>query len=150
MSMNRLLIVCVLIIFSISFASAESEQTTKLDKYFFAVLDETLKALDTGEYHTIARLYELKEKSQNRDYLLIELLDYYVGALGSVILDEFITERGKEMLPLLVAKKTQPIHCLEKYKRLCMNTEERNKDIDFLMDAIKRGIIIRPEDPNKK
>jgi len=128
---------------------------TKHDQYFVAVLDAALEGQKTNEYHTADRLYDLKEKSNNSGPLFIELLDYYIGEASGEILTEFITEKGKTVLPLLVAKKRKPIECLAKYKNICMDRfpealKIRNEKIDQMVDAIQKGIILRAEDPNAK
>jgi hypothetical protein len=133
------------------FACGHGEQMVKYDQYFWGVLDESLDALRTRQYHVIDRLYLLKEKSENSNQLLVELLDYYIGEGGGEILEELITKNGKKMLPLLSNKKLQPLHCLPKYESICVKSiGARNKDIDLMIDAIQKGIVLRAEEPSPK
>jgi hypothetical protein len=143
--------IITLVVCLTSFSCAHGGQMVKYDQYFFGVLDESLNALRTREYHVIDRLYMLKEKSENCDQLLVELLDYYIGEGGGEILAELITKNGKKMLPLLSNKKLQPLHCLPKYESICIKSiGARNKDIDLMIDAIQKGIVLRAEEPSPK
>ncbi len=120
--------------------------STTYDQYFYAVLDATLMGLETGEYRTIDRLYDLKEKSPNANILLVELMDYSIGAGGGEIRDEFIIEKGQSILPLLKKKRNNPVTCLPKYQSLCItDLELRNLGIDELISKIGKNNILRDE-----
>jgi hypothetical protein len=112
------------------------------------VLDAHLALKKSGGYpKTIDRLYDLKEKSRDADFLLVALLDYYIGEGPGEILAQFITEKGKVMVPLLIAKEKKPLECLSLYKSICADSlEDRNEQIDQMLDAIRKGIILRVED----
>jgi hypothetical protein len=120
----------------------------KYDEYFYAILDSSMASQkNPSEYEVIDKLYDLKEKSKKSNQLLVDLLDYYIGAGGGEILMELITEKGTPILPLLIAKKAVPIDCIPRYKSICFhNINSRNEDIDLMIEAIKRGEIIRVED----
>jgi hypothetical protein len=137
-------------------------QNTKHDQYFFAVLDNSLESLNNpSKYDVIDRLYDLNDKSKYPDPLLVELLDYGIGAGGSELLDQFITEKKEKILPLLRAKRAKPIECFSKYESICLNSNSfvfgnegalalRNENIDELIDAIQKGIILWAVNPDEK
>jgi len=97
------------------------------------------------------RIYDLNEISRNSDLLLTELLDYRLGAGGAESLMELITKRGKKILSLLKRKRTQPLDCLPKYQSICIKSVGTgNEDIDLMIDAIEKGIILWAEEPSHK
>lgn len=122
----------------------------KNDRYFLAVLDAQMEGEGTGEYHTMDRLFDLKNSS-NPEASLIGLLDYYLGEAGGVTLAEFLSEAGERVLPRLVAKRAKPIECQPQYAAICMESvETRNERIDWIANAIRKGVILRAEDPAAK
>jgi hypothetical protein len=130
---------------------AERNQTVKFDRYYFAVLDAQVESERTHEYHTMDRIYDLNQNSRNPDLLLPELLDYRLGAGGAESLMQLITEKGRKMLPLLKKKRAKPLDCLPKYESICIKSlEARNKDMDLMIDAIEKGIVLRAEEPSPK
>lgn len=135
-----------IVFIGVFFNSSILRSSKKYDQYFYAVLDATLMGLETGEYRTIDRLYDLKEKSPNANILLVELMDYSIGAGGGEIRDEFIIEKGQSILPLLKKKKNTPLSCLPKYQALCISDIElRNLGIDWLISKIGTNNILRDE-----
>ena len=81
--------------------------------------------------------------SHEKNQMLIELLDYYLGSGPSEILQEFITEEGETMVPLLQKKYNSPLNCLPKYKEICLTIEERNTFIKGMINAIKNGLVLK-------
>jgi hypothetical protein len=144
---------CLLIVLVslMCFACVHRAQVSKFDQYYFAVLDAQVESEKTHEYHTMDRIYDLSENSNNADLLLLELLDYRLGAAGAESLMELITEKGKGMLPLLRQQRAKPLDCLPKYKSICLHdAESRNRLIDAMVDAIEKGIVIHTEEPTEK
>jgi len=150
--MSSLKIISIFLVVSLaSFDCADGNQTVKFDRYYFAVLDAQVESERTHEYHTMDRIYDLNKNSRNSDFLLTELLDYRLGAGGAESLTELITEKGRKMLPLLKRKRAQPLDCLPKYESICIRSmEARNKDIDLMIDAIEKGIVLWAEEPSPK
>jgi hypothetical protein len=140
----RILLIYIVVGLLFVAITSEATENANYDEYFYAVLDTQM---DEIKYHggkVLHKLYDLRNKSKNLDKQLVALLDYYIGAGPSVVLDEFITERGKPILPLLIDKKTKPLECLPQYKAICKDhVKNRNYDIDLLLDAIKKGIILK-------
>jgi hypothetical protein len=118
------------------------------DKYLNTVLDLALSAKAKPEVHPqiLDALYNLNKKGKNLNVCLVALLDYYMGEGASEILSEYITEKGKVMLPLLYEKKKEPLGCLSKYKSICSDRETRDYDIDQLIDAIEKGKVLRTDE----
>jgi hypothetical protein len=150
--MSSLKMISIFIAVALTFLScAERNQTVKFDRYYFAVLDAQVESERTHEYHTMDRIYDLNRNSRNPDLLLPELLDYRLGAGGAESLTQLITEKGRKMLPLLKRKRAKPLGCLPKYQSICIKSlEARNKDIDLMIDAIEKGIVLRAEEPSPK
>jgi hypothetical protein len=150
--MSSLKFASILLVVSLTFfACAGRNQTVKFDRYYFAVLDAQVESERTHEYHTMDRIFDLNRNSRNSDLLLTELLDYRLGAGGGEILTEFITEKGRKMLPLLKRKRAQPLNCSPKYESICIESmEARNEDIDLMIDAIEKGIVLWAVEPSPK
>ncbi|HXX34970.1 MAG TPA: hypothetical protein VEM15_10915 [Thermodesulfobacteriota bacterium] len=80
-------------------------------------------------------------KTEERINLYMELLNYYIGEATGEMLHEQITRMGDKVLPFLVEKKNSPVKCEEKYKSICLSMEERNREINGSISAIKEGTI---------
>jgi hypothetical protein len=145
-------IIHILVLGFILTACVHSANNSRYDEYFYAVLDSSMESQkNPTKYDVIDKLYDLKDKSKNPASLLIDLLDYFIGAGGEEILLEFITEKGTRILPLLIAKKASPINCIPKYKSICVNNIKlRDNDIDWMIEAINHGKILRVEEPPVK
>jgi hypothetical protein len=118
------------------------------DSYFIAVLDTGLAAKKDSNLHPqiIDRVDELNEKSKNANVCLVELLDYAIGAGARELLYEYISKRGKVMLPILREKKKKPLECLPKYKSLCSDRGTRDDAIDEITAAIKKGKVFQTDE----
>jgi hypothetical protein len=129
-----------------SLATAKEKATS--DSYFVSVLDLGLSAKKNPMVHPqiLDALDDLDKKSKNANVCLVELLDYSIGAGAREVLYEYITMRGKVMLPLLREKKKKPLACLPKYKSLCSDRETRDDDLDELIDAIEKGKVFRTDE----
>jgi hypothetical protein len=80
--------------------------------------------------------------------ICVDLTDYYLGEHGSEILMEKATKIGEKILPFLIERRNSRLNCLVKYKELCVtNIEERNRKIDWMIDAINKGIVLYAEYP---
>ena len=143
---NAIISLCV------HFAScATAVGVPRYDRYHFAVLDAQMESRRTGEYRTMDRLFDVKKNSSNPDALFVDLLDYYLGEAGGLTLAEFLSEGGTRMLPLLEAKRLKPLECLPKYTAICAdNVDNRNERINWITDAIRKGVILRAEEPAGK
>ncbi|MHB8844939.1 MAG: hypothetical protein ACYC7L_09345 [Nitrospirota bacterium] len=93
------------------------------DQYFYALLDEVSAQprKETRGPDIISRLQDIKTKSKSAGASLIDLLDYYIGEGPGAIQREYIAERGRDILPLLEAKRNKPLECLPKYKTICLD-----------------------------
>jgi len=80
-------------------------------------------------------------KTEDRISLYMELLNYYIGEGTGEMLHEQITRMGDKILPFLIQKKNSPVKCEEKYKSICLTMEERNREINGSIAAIKEGTI---------
>ncbi len=148
MSVSKVFIsICVLCLAAFT-TKADARTKLHYDQYFFDVL----KACKEGQFPlALDRLDDLNKRSKYTRFLLVELLDYYLGEGPNELLAQLITEKGKKILPLLVAKRKKGLGCLPKYKSICMNKfttglQIRNERIDELIDAIQNGIVLRTED----
>lgn len=134
-----------------SFGCADRKQMVNFDRHYLAILDAQVESERTHEYRTMDRIYDLNKNSRNSDLLLPELLDYRLGAGGAESLTQLITEKGRKMLPLLKSKRAKPLGCPPKYESICIKSlEARNKDIDLMIDAIEKGIVLWVEEPSPK
>ncbi len=80
--------------------------------------------------------------------LYVGLIDYYIGEHGTEIHLERATKIGEKIIPFLIEKRNMPLMCLEQYKSLCVkDIEERNRKIGWIIDAIKKGIVLYAEYP---
>lgn len=117
------------------------------NKEIIAVLD---KARANDYPGVLDRIDILHKRGKKADAILVRLLDYYVGEGPSLILDEAITRRGKRMLKPLLALKAQPLDCFSEYMQVCMSRFKngdslRNENIDRLVAAISKGVVLRAE-----
>ena len=135
-------LICVLVaLIMMNAFSLTSVAAEKLDPAVERLLDSLLKPQD-GYPHTLDLIDSVPTKSRDPDRSMIFLLDYYTGAAGGEISAEYFTKRGKAVLPLLIKKRETPLNCLEKYMENCVKSlKERNGKIDFLINAIKKGIV---------
>ena len=114
------------------------------DDAFYAVLNAQLEAQAGGEYRTMDRLFELRDSQENVNQALVDLLDYYLGSAAGEILGEFITAEGSMIAPLLERKRDSQLECLPRYKSICADSREvRNRRIEEMLDAIRRGVILK-------
>ena len=131
---------------SLLFLTPLSKANSNCDAYY-AVLDAQLEANNGGNYRTMDRIFDLRKRIKNPDKYYIKLLDYYLGAAGGEILDEFITSEGRKILPLLEEKYKKPIVCEKKYISICVKEEgQRNNRIDGMISAIKAGKVLKAAD----
>lgn len=117
------------------------------DTQFLAVLDSAVVAERGGDYHVIDRIFELRRNSKEVNGLLVDLLDYYLGEGAGEVLQDFITREGKGIESLLTQKRAAPLNCLHNYEMICRkDVQERNRQIDYMLDAINKGVILRRAD----
>ncbi len=147
--MVRLVLAAMLIFILCSPSYSENNDATQIrDKILALALIED----NTKVWATLLSVIDSTDKLGLRDEELInlytELIDYYIGEGPGEILSEKITGMREKILPFLVEKKGTQLNCLEKYKSLCReDIKERNKRIEYLIDAIKKGVILYAEYP---
>lgn len=116
-------------------AYAEDKTTITTDKILSIVM-----AGSDEIYGILEETDKLQEKEAIKLY--IELLDYSIGEATGVILLEKTTSIGDKIIPHLIEKKNTPITCLGEFKSRCRTDLERNRFINYIIDARKKGIII--------
>ncbi len=130
---NYMVAFCLLTLFSLTCTANGTE-----DDYFMRVLDAALAESTGGMPETTDKLYELNEKSQNREQALIDLLDYYIGSAAGAMLDDYISASGNSIITRLERKRAQNVRCMAGYERICTrSSDHRNKRIDHLIQTIK-------------
>lgn len=125
-----------------------AEEKALCDKYFNSVLSIASSTEANPELYPqiLDDLDDLDKKGKNTNICLVALLDYYIGEGAREILSEYITEKGKVMLPILREKKKKPLECIPKYKSICSERKTRDDGIDQLVDAIEKGIVLRTDE----
>jgi len=124
-----------------SISEADSTKTVK----------NILFLVKNGEYTKLDEaLSEIESLPlEKRIAVISSLLDYYIGEHGTEILLETATKTGEKITPSLIQKKWQPVDCQVEFKTICVqNIEERNRKIEWILDAIKNGIILYGEYPS--
>jgi len=138
--LNRLLLSFIFACFLFSACTVKAEQR-QYERFYLAVLDAQIEAQKSGDYHTMDRLFELEHAGKGTDHFLVELLDFYLGAAASEILQELITSKGNNIAPLLRKKRDELLNCPPQYKTICAESiEHRNRWIDEMLEAISRGV----------
>jgi len=118
-----------------------------MDKQLISVLTEARARNYPGVIDAIALL---DKRGRRADASLLRLLDYYVGEGPTLELDEAITKRGKRMLEPLLARRNSKLNCLPDFMQVCMSRfsdgiSARNEHISHLVDAVRSGVVLRPE-----
>lgn len=126
---------------------ASSADAVPTDKHYLAVLDAALVAQRGGEYRAMDRLFDLRRGSKEPNRLLVDLLDYYLGEAAGEAMQEFLTQEGSKITPLLKEKREMPLNCLAKYQAVCRkDVASRNRQIDYMLDAIRKGVVLKSAD----
>jgi len=133
----KLIILLVSVIYIFYFMTAYPENTKIIQ-----IRDEILLKKGFEKDYAIEEIDKLQFKKEELVSLYMELLNYYIGEGPGEILSEKITSMGDKILPFLISKKNMPLKCEEKYKNICYTMEERNRKINYLIDAIKDGRIL--------
>jgi len=90
------------------------------------------------------RLFDLRRSSKESNQLLVDLLDYYLGEAAGEVMQEFVTQEGSKIAPLLQEKRGMPLNCLAKYQAICRrDVASRNRQIDYMLDAIRKGVVLK-------
>jgi hypothetical protein len=138
-------ILCVMCLSLFGCVSTAGTATT--DRHYQAVLDAALVAQRGGEYRAMDRLFDLRRESKDANRQLVDLLDYYLGEAAGEVMQEFITHEGTKIEPLLQEKRKMPLNCLPKYQAICRkDIASRNRQIDYMLDAIRKGIVLKSAD----
>jgi len=136
---NRLL--CSIFICLLLTSCSVKAEKNQYERLFSAILDAQLEAQRGGDYHTMDRVFELGRAGEKANYLLVELLDYYLGAAAGEVLQEFIVSKGNGITPLLKQKRDTPLNCLPKYIVICTdNLDHRNRRIDGMLKTIEKNV----------
>lgn len=129
-------------------AQAENSRDPHGDPLFRAVLDQTIaiqndpSLLDPEGLGAEGALENLWELADRPDALLVGLLDYELAGITGALLDEYITARRGEILPLLKAKLGAPVRCHVDYAALCVrDIGLLNEHVRILIDYIEHGEI---------
>ncbi len=144
--MRILILITIFTVFCIAQNSYADEN--EIDQHLRSFLDLLVNTESFGP-DVINNLYDIEKESSNSDEIYVSLIDYYLGAGGTECLDELITKRGKRILSLLMVKSEKPVECTPKYEAACIKSiEQRNSHINELIEAIKRGIVLCPDNDN--
>lgn len=123
-----------------------TNEVTPADPAHAAVLDAAVACQKSGgaDCHAMDRIFDLRRSQKHATPMLVSLLDYHLGAASSETLAEFLTQAGKEAAPMLSARRDAPLACLPKYQELCQDSvAARNKQIDRILDAISKGVVLK-------
>lgn len=141
---HSIIILIFLIFIILSFGSVaycKNNNREKLrDKILSLAMDNSPKLYDTLDQIDRLPIYEAMN-------LHMELTNYYIGEHGSEVLSEKITKIGDKIIPFLVEERYISLMCSDRYKSMCRKLEERNREIERMIDAIKKGIILYAEFP---
>lgn len=140
---NRLLLYFVFASALFAGCAVKAKQN-QYERLYFAVLDAQVVAQKGGDYHTMDRVFELGRAGRDANHYVVDLLDYYLGAAAGEILQELITSKGGNIVPLLKQKREGPLSCLSQYKAICADSlEHRNHRIDEMLEAIRKGVVLK-------
>jgi hypothetical protein len=105
-----------------------------------ALLEASMQKDTLERVHSqLKALNDIAADEINGTRLLVESLDYYIGEGLGVDRDELIVKSGRAAIDLLENKLHSPLACSEKYKRICMDEDTRNEDIEWLIEKIRQG-----------
>ncbi len=136
---DSLLIVVLLVwLPSVGFSGGQSDKSKESQQLYFSVLEAQLVAIESGEYRTMDRVFELERTGEDADSYLVDLLDYHLGAGASETLLQFIVRGGDRFVRILNTKRMSQLGCLPRYRLICVDSiDERNRMINKLLEEIK-------------